>query len=116
MRPAPNPDLEALRLAADGLTAAEIGAKLFRTEGNVKSHLLGWRIKLKARNTAHAVSLAHTTGLFGGPVPPGPCEQCQQVRRLLVVNVPMRRHLAPLTPPATFYDRLAALYPPRETL
>lgn len=58
--------LEVTRLAAGGLTNAEIATELGIKPESVKSHLSGACRKMGARNRAHLVHLAHGAGLFEG--------------------------------------------------
>jgi DNA-binding NarL/FixJ family response regulator len=75
-------NLDTLRLAADGLSGSEIGRKLGIPEETVKSRLRACRDSLGALNTTHAVSIAHTTGLFGAPALDAlPCPRCQGTGR-----------------------------------
>jgi DNA-binding NarL/FixJ family response regulator len=72
------PYLDVLRCASMGLTSAETARELHMSVHNVKSHLRTWMHKLGARNTVHAVSIAHTTGLFGDLTPDAlPCPNCR---------------------------------------
>ena len=50
--------LEVLRLAADGLTDAQIGQALHISDGTVASHMVAIFSRMGARNRAHAVALA----------------------------------------------------------
>ena len=50
--------LEVLRLAADGLTDAQIGQALHISDGTVSSHMVAIFSRMGARNRAHAVALA----------------------------------------------------------
>lgn len=50
--------VEVLRLAADGLTNAEIGRRLFLTPDTVKVHMRRIAVKMRARNRAHVIHLA----------------------------------------------------------
>lgn len=56
-------ELEALRLAADGLSMPEIAESTGRATETVKTQLARARSKLGARNVAHAVALAFRAGL-----------------------------------------------------
>lgn len=112
-RPTSTRDIGVLRLAADGLTATEIGQRLHITADTVKGQLTAWRQRLGARNTAHAVALAYSSGLFNGnpPVQPvGTCQECPQAKAVLRTHLPYRRHMTPQQPAARLYDRLAAVY------
>jgi len=60
-------ELACLKLAADGLTYAEIGQQLHISRRGVKTHISHAIEKLEARNTTHAVAIAHHEGLLGEP-------------------------------------------------
>jgi DNA-binding NarL/FixJ family response regulator len=51
---------EVLNLAAQGLSNREIGTDLELSPQTVRRHLQAIRVKLSARNTAHAVAIALT--------------------------------------------------------
>jgi DNA-binding CsgD family transcriptional regulator len=51
-------ELQALACAANGLTACEAGHKVFKGSETIKTHLGVARLKLGARNTTHAVTIA----------------------------------------------------------
>lgn len=55
-------EVEILQEIADGHTQQEIGCRYIVTDSTMKSHLEHIRIKLDAKNTAHAVAL----GIRGG--------------------------------------------------
>jgi DNA-binding CsgD family transcriptional regulator len=55
--------LQILQLKAEGATRDDIGALLAISPHTVKTHLERIRIRLRARNTAHAVAIAVRTGL-----------------------------------------------------
>lgn len=54
--------IEILRLAANGLTNAEIGQRLFLAPDTVKSHIRRITVKLGAHNRAHIIHLAWQQG------------------------------------------------------
>jgi DNA-binding NarL/FixJ family response regulator len=54
---------EVMRLVAQGMTNAEIAARLYLGEGTVKSHLTSILAKLGARNRAQVVVAAYESGL-----------------------------------------------------
>lgn len=61
----PSPrQLEVLQLIADGLTNAEIGARLFLGEETVKKHVARILAKLQARSRAHAVAVGFRRDLL----------------------------------------------------
>lgn len=60
---------EVLRLITNGLSNAEIGRELFKSESTVKTHVTRVLQKLNLRDRAQAIVLAHQTGLF--ETPPG---------------------------------------------
>jgi DNA-binding CsgD family transcriptional regulator len=55
---------EVLRNAADGLTNAEIGRRLFLSEHTVKTYLRRVLRRLDAKDRTHAVHLAWRRGLL----------------------------------------------------
>ncbi|MEO1238164.1 MAG: autoinducer binding domain-containing protein [Pseudomonadota bacterium] len=57
-------ELEALRLLKDGLLIKEVAHALGISEGAVKQRLKSAKVKLEARTTAHAVSIATNFGLI----------------------------------------------------
>ncbi|MFE6778361.1 response regulator transcription factor [Streptomyces sp. NPDC057702] len=57
---------EIVRLVAEGLTNAEIGARLFITAGTAKTHIANAQAKLGARNRVGIAAWAWEHGLAGG--------------------------------------------------
>ena len=112
MRIPPDPDLEVLRLAAQGLTGDQIGKRLGKTEDYVNRHLLGWRHKLGALNTVHAVVIAYSRGLLG-PVD-APCGHCGHVRAVLMGHLAQRRRTLPTSDFALLFDEIRGVYRTRE--
>jgi len=55
---------EVTQLAANGLSSKEIGKELGISKRTVEAHLRASRIKLKANNTNHLISIAHRSGLI----------------------------------------------------
>lgn len=58
------PELRCLSATAVGLRAKEAGMVLGIAEETVKSHLSSARLKLRGKNTCHAVALAIRAGLI----------------------------------------------------
>ena len=58
-------EYEIFALIADGLSNAEIGARLFITDTTVKTHITHIFQKLGVRDRVQAVVLAYRTGVFG---------------------------------------------------
>ena len=117
MRIPQNPRLDVLRLAAEGLSGAQIAKELSTpklpvTEDIVKRHLLGWRHKLGALNTVHAVVIAYSRGLLG-PVD-APCGRCGHVRAVLMGHLPQRRRTLPTSDFALLFDEIRGIYRTRE--
>jgi DNA-binding CsgD family transcriptional regulator len=67
-------ELAVLRLTAEGLTNAEISARLFITVRTVKHHSASVRKKLGARTLAHAVTLGYKLRLLSVNCPRGQCD------------------------------------------
>lgn len=114
--PITNPNVAMLRLAAEGLTGADIGKALGYSEDNVKSHLLAWRDHLGAKNTIHAVTIAYSRGLLGPVHNPAPCGQCGHVRAVLMGHLPQRRRTLPTSDFALLFDEIRGIYRTREDL
>ena len=57
-------ELEIFRLIAEGLSNAEISARLFISDTTVKTHVTHVLQKLNLRDRVQAVVLAHQTGIF----------------------------------------------------
>lgn len=64
VEPLTDRELETLRLAADGLSNQEIGARLFITPGTVKNHLHNIMGKLGTANRLQAINRARDLGLL----------------------------------------------------
>jgi DNA-binding NarL/FixJ family response regulator len=58
-------ELEVLRLLAQGLSNAEIGARLYISETTVKTHVTRVLQKLDLRDRAQAIVFAYRSGIFG---------------------------------------------------
>jgi DNA-binding CsgD family transcriptional regulator len=58
------PELDVLRLVADGHTNASIGEDLYLTINGVRARLMRIYDKLGARDRAHAVSIGYRIGLL----------------------------------------------------
>jgi DNA-binding NarL/FixJ family response regulator len=63
-------EVEVLNAVADGLTNAEIGARLVIAEATVKTHLLRLFAKLDVDDRTHAVVVALQRGLINRPAQP----------------------------------------------
>lgn len=59
-----NREKEITQLAADGLSAKDIGQRLGISKRTAEAHLKSARLKLKASNTSHLISIAHRSGLI----------------------------------------------------
>lgn len=59
-----NREKEVTQLAANGLSAKEISRQLGISKRTVEAHLKASRIKLKANNTSHLISIAHRSGII----------------------------------------------------
>lgn len=57
-------NVEVLRLIADGLTDAQIGAELHLAEGTVAAHVVSLYRRLEAKNRAHAVAIGYRRGIL----------------------------------------------------
>lgn len=79
---------EVLLDVARGLSNIQIGLKQFRSPETIRTHVKNILAKLKARNRAHAVTIAYETGILRCPVPHLPLTQA----------IP-RRSCAPLSAP-----------------
>jgi DNA-binding NarL/FixJ family response regulator len=62
-------ELDVFRLLSEGLSNAEIGARLFITDTTVKTHVTRLLQKLELRDRAQAIVLAYQTGLFDADAP-----------------------------------------------
>lgn len=62
-------ELEALRLAADGLSSAQIAAKMGIGKTTVAAHLLSAFAKLDANGRTNAVHIAHLRGILPHAAP-----------------------------------------------
>ncbi len=65
-------ETEVLSLVGQGLTNAEIGARLFISEATVKTHVFRIFGKLEVSDRTAAVTRALARGLLPSPVDPGP--------------------------------------------
>lgn len=86
-------EVQVVRLAANGLSNAEIGRELYLMENTVKSHMQRASRKLGATGRAHVVAVALRAGILSlrdirstneaTPIPIGPPRVVQRVRVLL---------------------------------
>ncbi|MFJ7212704.1 helix-turn-helix transcriptional regulator [Amycolatopsis sp. NPDC098790] len=60
---------EVLDDVARGLSNIQIALKQFRSHETIRTHVKNILAKLKARNRAHAVAIAHVTGILRCPLP-----------------------------------------------
>ncbi|MGH3487753.1 MAG: response regulator [Actinopolymorphaceae bacterium] len=58
---------DVLALVGEGLSNAEIGARLFLVEGTVKAHVSALMARLGVRNRVQAAVLAHEAGIVADP-------------------------------------------------
>lgn len=56
-------------MIAEGMTNAEIGAKLWVSEEAIKSHVRNLLRRQRARNRTHLVTVAYQRGLLSMPSP-----------------------------------------------
>ncbi|GHG30121.1 MULTISPECIES: response regulator transcription factor [Amycolatopsis] len=66
---------EVLNDVARGLSNIQIALKQFRSHETIRTHVKNILAKLKARNRAHAVAIAHETGILQCPRPHLPTTQ-----------------------------------------
>ncbi|MET8848582.1 helix-turn-helix transcriptional regulator [Amycolatopsis sp. NPDC004625] len=66
---------EVLDDVARGLSNIQIALKQFRSPETIRTHVKNILAKLKARNRAHAVAIAHETGILPCPLPHLPTTQ-----------------------------------------
>jgi DNA-binding NarL/FixJ family response regulator len=106
-------ELNVLRLAAEGLTNPEIGARLYLSRHTVKDYLSHAMRKLDAANRIDAVRRATALGLIDGVESPRSKEASDPPRRTLVYNesdAPVRASDVKVTP--LKIDRLQPSAPP----
>ncbi|WP_410597200.1 helix-turn-helix domain-containing protein [Amycolatopsis sp. lyj-23] len=66
---------EVLDDVARGLSTIQIALKQFRSHETIRTHVKNILAKLKARNRAHAVAIAHDIGIFRCLLPHLPTTQ-----------------------------------------
>jgi DNA-binding CsgD family transcriptional regulator len=66
---------EVLDDVARGLSNIQIALKQFRSHETIRTHVKNILAKLKARNRAHAVTIAYDTGILRCPLPHLPTTQ-----------------------------------------
>lgn len=64
-------ELEVIELVAEGLSNAQIAARLYLSEGTVKRHLTNIYLKLDVRSRMNAINKAVAIGLLGSEAPHG---------------------------------------------
>jgi DNA-binding NarL/FixJ family response regulator len=69
-------ELDVLVLLGEGLSNADIAARLFLSTGTVKDHISAILAKLGTANRVQAAVFAHQAGLLGGPEQDGPEPGC----------------------------------------
>lgn len=58
------PELDALRAAADGLSAKETGERLFKSEHTIVTQRRAIQAKLGAKNLLNAIAIAYRRGVL----------------------------------------------------